>query len=312
MLYLLTWSDSCATGPRAWSEWTANLVQELFFKILHILEKGELAAPSTSRKVDASLSLLRRELAQKMEEKDIEALFEIMSPRYLLETNPKAIFHHLELYQTLPRLHGQRKDSAFIMEAREDESTDYWEVTFLAADRPGLFSDFAGVMALNNINILSAHIYTWRDETAVDVFKVTRPLDLVHSEEIWERIRGDLKRTFTGKLSLVYRLSQKAKSLLLSPPKNPTRPPKVIIDNDSSDFFSLIEVFADDHVGLLYQITHTLFSLRLDISIAKIATKGDQIADVFYVRDLEGQKVEDEKQVIEIQEALLHQLNNGF
>jgi [protein-PII] uridylyltransferase len=65
-------------------------------------------------------------------------------------------------------------------------------------------------------------------------------------------------------------------------------------------------------VGLLYQITHTLFGLRLDIRIAKIATKGDQIADVFYVRDLEGQKVEDERQVIEIREALLHQLNKGF
>ncbi|MDY7038309.1 MAG: HD domain-containing protein, partial [Thermodesulfobacteriota bacterium] len=37
MLYLLTWADSKATGPRAWNEWISNLVQELFFKILHIL-----------------------------------------------------------------------------------------------------------------------------------------------------------------------------------------------------------------------------------------------------------------------------------
>jgi [protein-PII] uridylyltransferase len=312
MLYLLTWSDSNATGPRAWNEWTANLVQELFFKILHILKKGELAAPSTSRKVEATLSRLRRELAGEMEEKGLEALFEVMSPRYVLETNSKLILHHIGLYQTLPRPCEQRKGSAFILEAKEDESADCWEVTFLAADRPGLFSDFAGVMALNNINILSAHIYTWLDETAVDLFKVTRPLDPVHAEEIWEKIRKDLKGTFTGRLSLVYRLSEKAKSSLLSPKNHPTRPPKVIVDNESSDFFSLIEVFADDHVGLLYQITHILFGLRLDIRIAKIATKGDQIADVFYVRDLDGQKVEDEKQVIEIREALLHQLNKGF
>ncbi|MDY6973778.1 MAG: HD domain-containing protein, partial [Thermodesulfobacteriota bacterium] len=32
MLYLLTWADSRATGPGAWNEWIANLVQELFFK----------------------------------------------------------------------------------------------------------------------------------------------------------------------------------------------------------------------------------------------------------------------------------------
>jgi [protein-PII] uridylyltransferase len=71
----------------------------------------------------------------------------------------------------------------------------------------------------------------------------------------------------------------------------------------------LIEVFASDRIGLLYLITRTLFDLRLDIRIAKTGVKGDQIADVFYVRDLEGQKVEDEEQVKEIKRALIHQLN---
>jgi [protein-PII] uridylyltransferase len=311
MLYLLTWADSNATGPRAWSEWTANLVQELFFKILHILEKGELATPSTSRKVKNTLSRLRREMAGKIDEKDLESLFEVMSPRYLMETNSKVINSHIERYQMLLRIRKDQKEQAFILEAQEDESTDCWEITFFAEDRPGLFSDFAGVMSLNNINILSAYIYTWRDGTAVDIFRVTRPLDPIHSDEVWAKIKKDLKNTITGKLSLVYRLSEKAETSLLSPNKKPSQPPRVIVDNESSDFFSLIEIFADDHVGLLYLITHTLFSLRLDIRIAKIATKGDQIADVFYVRDLEGQKVEDKEQVVEIQEALLHQLRKN-
>ena len=311
MLYLLTWADSNATGPRAWNEWTANLVQELFFKILHILEKGELATPSTSRKVKNTLSRLRREMTVKIDEKDLENLLEVMSPRYLVETNSKTINRHIELYQALPSLNKQEKEPTFVLEAKEDESTDCWEVTFLAKDRPGLFSDFAGVMALNNINILSSYIYTWRDGTAVDIFRVTRPLDPIHSDEVWAKIKEDLKNTITGKLSLIYRLSEKAETSLLSPNKKPSQPPRVIVDNESSDFFSLIEIFADDHVGLLYLITHTLFSLRLDIRIAKIATNGDQIADVFYVRDLEGQKVEDKDQAVEIQEALLHQLKKS-
>jgi hypothetical protein len=32
------------------------------------------------------------------------------------------------------------------------------------------------------------------------------------------------------------------------------------------------------------------------------------VADVFYVRDLEGQKIEDENQLIEIEKALLHRI----
>ncbi len=73
----------------------------------------------------------------------------------------------------------------------------------------------------------------------------------------------------------------------------------------------MVEVFASDRIGLLYLITRTLFDLRLDIRIAKTGVKGDQIADVFYVRDLEGQKVEDEEQVKEIKRALIHQLSQG-
>jgi [protein-PII] uridylyltransferase len=83
------------------------------------------------------------------------------------------------------------------------------------------------------------------------------------------------------------------------------------VDNQSSDFFTLIEVFTDDRIGLLYRITHTLFMLGIDIRIAKIATKADQVADVFYVLDLEGQKVLEEAKVEEIREVLLQELSKN-
>ena len=83
------------------------------------------------------------------------------------------------------------------------------------------------------------------------------------------------------------------------------------MDNESSDFFTLVEVFADDRVGLLYLITRTLFDLKLDIRIAKISTKGEQIADVFYVRDLEGQKVTHKEHVNEITRALLYEMSKS-
>ena len=145
----------------------------------------------------------------------------------------------------------------------------------------------------------------------MDVFQVTSPLDPLHPEETWERVKRDLRNVFSGKLSLDYRLEKKAVSTLLSTSQKPFHPPQVNVDNESSDFFTLIEVFAQDRVGLLYSVTHALFKLRLDIRIAKIATKADQVADVFYVRDLEGQKIEDEEQIQEIKSALLYQLKEA-
>lgn len=308
MLYLLTWADSKATGPGAWSEWVANLVQELFFKSLHVLVEGELATPRASHKVSKTQSEVRDLIQGHIDDKDIEDFFEAMSPRYLLETGPHDIVRHHALVRQLKEQLNNSQAPAFVFDAREEPGQGCWEVIFLAKDRPGLFSDITGVTALNNINILSAHIYTWREGTAVDIFRVTSPLDAIHPEETWKRMKRDLKNTFTGKLSLDYRLSQKAAPCILSHKKTPSRPPKVVVNNESSDFFTLIEIFSDDRVGLLYMITHTLFNLKLDIRIAKIATKADQIADVFYVRDIEGQKLEDDKQVEEITQTLIHQL----
>jgi [protein-PII] uridylyltransferase len=308
MLYLLTWADSRATGPRAWNEWTANLVQELFFKTLHILERGELATPDSAQRVVRLKAKLKRKMGESISHEDFERLFEAMPTRYKLSTKPVDIINQMEMALNFEE-EIKRNPSAFILDVSENKPEEYWQVSFVGKDRPGLFSDIAGVMALNNINILSSNIYTWRDGTAVDIFYVTRPIDPIHSQDIWERVKTALKNTFSGKISLAQSLSQKAAPSILSVPGKPSLPPEIVVDNKASDFFTLIEVFTSDRIGLLYLITRTLFDLHMDIRIAKIGVKGDQIADVFYVRDLDGQKIEDEQQVNEIKSALLLQLS---
>jgi [protein-PII] uridylyltransferase len=308
MLYLLTWADSRATGPSAWNEWTANLVQELFFKALHILERGELATPDSSQKAAKLKAKVKRKLGDIISHDDFERLFEVMPPRYKLSTPAEDVMRHMDMVLKFEN-DAKGNPAAFILEVRENKPDGFWQVSFVGKDRPGLFSDIAGVMALNNINILSSNIYTWRDGTAVDIFYVDSPLDTIHSLEIWERVKTSLKNTFSGKLSLSSSLSQKAAPSILTVLGKPSLPPEVVVDNTSSDFFTLIEVFASDRIGLLYLITRTLFDLHLDIRIAKIGIKGDQIADVFYVRDLDGQKIEDEQQVNEIKKALHYRLS---
>ncbi len=305
MLYLLTWADSRATGPRAWNTWIENLVQELFFKVLNMLESGELATEDASRKVEKTLAAVRKQMPELEGDVDPEAFLSILSPRYLLNCKPSEITKHIEMADHLGKARLQDKERSFFMEIQENEMESCFEITFVSQDRPGLFSAFAGVLALHNINILSANIYTWQDGTAVDIFKVTAPPDRYRSKEIWERVKRDFKEIAEGKLSLEARIKEKATpSILTALNTKPSLPPKVVVDNRSSDFFTLIEVFADDRVGLLYRITKALFDFELDIRIAKIATKGDQVADVFYVRDLLGRKVANEERVRRIEETL--------
>ena len=64
-----------------------------------------------------------------------------------------------------------------------------------------------------------------------------------------------------------------------------------------------------DFPGLLFRVTDALFKCGLDIWVAKIATKVDQVVDVFYVRDFDGQKVDAPQQVDALKAAIMEILS---
>ncbi len=308
MLYLLTWADSAATGPRAWSDWMASLVQELFFKVLHILAKKELATEDAAARLRRMKIAVSKRLGQQVQKEELHGIFQAMSTRYLLSTPPAKVFEHIMMAREIKGKTGTGQQVPFILAASLLEAQKCWELTFVGRDRPGLFSEIAGVLAFNNVNILSARVHTWSDGTVVDIFQVTPPLDPLRPYKTWEKVSKELRDVFRGRASLPDMLASKAKGRLA--PKVPvsTRQPKVAIDNEASDFFTVIEVFADDRIGILYLITRTLFELGLDIRVAKIATKVDQIADAFYVRDQVGQKITESQQLEKIERALMERL----
>jgi [protein-PII] uridylyltransferase len=82
-------------------------------------------------------------------------------------------------------------------------------------------------------------------------------------------------------------------------------PARVVVDSSSSERFTLIDVFSHDRPGLLYTLSRKIFELGLSVELAKISTHLDQVVDVFYVTDRDGQKLHDAGRVREVQSALL-------
>ena len=68
-------------------------------------------------------------------------------------------------------------------------------------------------------------------------------------------------------------------------------PPEVTIDNSLSTRMTVVEVSGLDRPGLLFDLTAALSRLDLNIGSAHIATFGEKAADVFYVTDLNGDKI---------------------
>jgi [protein-PII] uridylyltransferase len=293
MLFLLTVADCMATGPKAWSDWTAALLRDLFFKISKILEKGELASREAVEAIEKKKAEVIGIVTPHHDKNDIETLFSLMSPRYLLYMPSKSIKEHIELYNNI----GTHN---FVWKVAKTLGSNTRSVTICAKDRPGLFSKIAGTFTLNGLDILDAQIFTWRNNIALDIFEVNPPVDQIFEEERWQKAKTHLQSALAGDLDLNKMLKEKI--MVYQPDKRVIngRPHQINVDNDSSSFFTIIEVFTYDFTGLLYAITDALFRCGLDIWVAKIATKVDQVVDVFYVRDFDGQKVDspDQERII--------------
>ena len=139
----------------------------------------------------------------------------------------------------------------------------------------------------------------------MDIFKVEPPPDHIFESEKWDRAEKNLANTLSGELDLGKALDKRTSVYLSKRPAALGRPHHVIVDNETSSFFTIIDVFAYDFPGLLFLITDALFRCKLDVWVAKIGTKIDQVVDVFYVRDFDGQKVDSPEHVSEIKKTIL-------
>ncbi len=301
MLYLLTVADSISTGPMAWNQWTAALLRDFFLKVLNVLEKGELATAEAIKIVEQKKAEIIEATGSKKEKEHITELIEVMSPRYLLYMPADEMKAHIKLYDRLG-------DNEFIWDIKRSADADTRTVTICAQDRPGLISKIAGVFTLHNIDILDVQVFTWRNNIALDIFKVKPPPDQIMEDEKWKRAENKLVKALADKINLASALKKKVPVFGKFGQHVSHKPHRIRVDNKSSSFFTIIEVFTYDFTGLLFNISDALFRCGFNIRVAKIATKADQVVDVFYVWDLNGQKIDEPDQVAKIKAAILERL----
>ena len=86
-------------------------------------------------------------------------------------------------------------------------------------------------------------------------------------------------------------------------------PPRVVIDNRASHTHTVLEVNGRDRPGLLHDVTAAISEQGLQIASAHVTTYGVRAVDVFYVKDVFGLKVENERKLAALREALLAALD---
>jgi [protein-PII] uridylyltransferase len=174
----------------------------------------------------------------------------------------------------------------------------------------GCFHKMAGVLTAKHLEILSAQISTIAGGTVIDSFRVIDddyPLEVPQHriDEVGQAIRSVLTEA-----AAVTQLFRQHKRFTTGRRTNglSEQPTRVVVDNDSSDQSTIIDVFAHDRPGLLYTISKALYEMGLSVLLAKIATHTDQVVDVFYVTDSHERKLADEEQLRRIRSDLAARL----
>jgi len=293
-LYLLTICDIQAVAPGIWNDWKAQLLKELYERTLLCL-KGEYERPHVDQQLEDIRTQAIRIIAQEQssEEKQNTALQELrsMPEYYLLSASIEGIAQEMQVALELEA--GQIE----ILD-RFDAETGTLELTIMTRqlEQTRCFHRLAGVLTALNYSILSADIYTSDTGLICDRFLVTdRYAAQEPSAKRLQTIHDRLREAICRPVSFE-KLFQKHRRYQGTSKTEPISDQKshVVIDNETSSQATIIDVFAHDRSGLLFTISKAIYDLDLSVTLARITTHVDQVVDVFYVTDLDGNKIDDE------------------
>jgi [protein-PII] uridylyltransferase len=297
LLLILTTADIRAVGPGVWNSWKAQLLRTLYYETEPVLTGG-FSEVNRQKRVEMAQAEFRAEM-RGWGKDALDAYITRQYPAYWLKVD---LAHKVSHANFLKSAQGAGK--AVATGVGFDTARGVTELTVLAPDHPRLLSVIAGACAAAGANIVDAQIFTTTDGLALDTIAVSREFE--HNEDEARRavrIADSIERALRGELRLpdvmAKRSSRKARLKAFA------IEPEVMLNNQWSNRYTVVEVTGLDRPGLLYELTATLSKLNLNIASAHVATFGERVVDVFYVTDLLGAQISSPSRQAAIKRALL-------
>jgi [protein-PII] uridylyltransferase len=296
-LYLVTYADMAAVSDGFWSEWKASLLRDFYETVARYLEGF------TKDFAKARESLLDRAFLSPAEKAGTKDFLSLMPERYVISTTPERLSEDYRIYREVA-------EKGFGLSVREEEGGTS-EVCVGAWDRPGIFSRIVGVLSSMRMNIYRARAYTARNGVIVDKIQVSNWKELE-----WEGIVQVLEERLSSAVcaglakdeyeTLIRDIRDSQGYILPAPEVFGRFEPFVEIDNETSGESSILEFFAGDRLGLLYDATSIMHRMGIDIISARINTESGLAHDIFSVQK-DGGKI-DGRDVPELLMALWERL----
>jgi [protein-PII] uridylyltransferase len=313
-LMLLTLADGQGTGGQNWSDWKETLVWHLYHATSSYLhDERKYFAERRIEREDLQEAVAKK-MAKDFDE-EIEVHFHSMPDRYFQSHQINEIIGHLRLFRTF--LESRFSDPAPALSAvikwhsKPDQGhSECWICTW---DRAALMAKIAGSFAAGAINILSADAYTRVDNLMLGVFRVCDTSFRPVTDERDQKLVESVLQTSLEKIDYDFGplLERARKRTAFHLPLGMDFPTKLVISNQIHPNYTVIDLQTADRLGLLYDVLFRLSRAGVNIALSRVATEKGAAFDSFYVTDLAGRKITDEKFLHTLQRSLLAAATGG-
>ena len=309
-LFLATFADIRASSVEGWTDWKGQLLRELFERTAEMLETGaerpDQAVALLEARVERRRDGARDELVRLgVGDNKISSLFDQLPRRYFLSHTPRQIARHAQLVLRFG-------DGKRVVTSHREMKGGFTEFIVCAQDVHGLYSQVAGVMTACGLNILGSHVYTTRGGLALEIYRTHTPRGGPDEREmLCDEVEEQLESVMVGSVEVGELVRRRRRPVGLTRPPS-RKDPRVLISNTESEFYTLVDVIADDRLGLLYDVTRTIGEQGFEIYISKAATIKDQVTDAFYLKDANAKKIKDSEALERLREALLEAVTGGL
>lgn len=274
MLYLLSLADALATNPNNWNSWKAHLISEIYIKLSEIIRKG--LEYTEGQHID--VSLLVEDLKHFFPSDIVVQAVSSLSQKFISFFNYDRLFRYI-----LFLLKAYFSQSRYVAFTKREEGII--EIITIGDDVEGFLCECAGMLFVSGFNILSLYAEGAVLGKAINIFWVEPPD--VGKYRKFEKIF--YSRRLEDLLGEIYEKKKKLIPYFIQANpfanQNTEKTIKVIFDNTSSEDYTIVEVYCFDRPALLFDITYAITFSGYDISVAKISTRENKVADVFYIRD---------------------------
>ncbi len=293
-----------AVGPGVATDWKLNLIEDLYRRTRRYFDSGNLPGSPDDPEIENKLSRVRQKLDELGTPIGGYDLMEQMPLSMLSLGEPE------DLAVDLDQLNRCQGNEASFCTCKFDPHFNSMRYTLIHREDQnsiGTFARVTGAFSTCGLEILRAQIemvgsFAW------DNFWVSDP-DFPDGDPPQAR-RDEVCQTICRVVDspeepLPPQRRTWAQQRQREPDSVNVLPSKVVFDNETVDRYTILSVFAYDHSGLLYRIAAMLGEKKVVLHFAKIDTHLDQIADVFYVSEVDGSKIVNSQRRREIREALL-------